>query len=507
MLAAVIYGLHKLFTSPEVDKEQTDEKRQKARQLRLEGKYMSALQEYQELLIADLKIYDPADPKIISDYINISNLYEYLHNYNKALEYQNQALGALKQIHPEMHPSIAIIISDIARLNSKLGNNEEGLKHSTQAYEILCQFLGPNHGEVLVTLNDMGDINYRLHKYEEALKIYEQLLNVYMEKGENQRLIAVCLNKKGSVYLEMKDFEQAIKHFDQAYGILKDVYKSHNHPELSIILDDMALAYEVSGDKEKALEIYQQALTINEEFAEDRPEAKLNSFNQIGRLYSRIGSHDQAIEFFEKALEFAKAHLAIDPSIVASEYSILAICYERMNNLDKALEYITKAIEIESQKGGQNKETALSLSHKGRFLAMKGSLDEGLELCNQALELILRVEPSNIAETGRIYHDVGRCYILKGDVRKAHGYLQKSKKLLEKTHGSDELFLGYLLKDVAEVEFKLGNRTKARELLKNAFKIFKYFLGKDNQVVQDAIRLGEDWEKSALIEKAHTKLN
>jgi len=521
MIAAIIYGIHKLFGSPAFEIEypphrlqninnlrSLDEKRQRAKQLRLEGKYMSALQEFQELLISDLKAYGPTDAKIISDYINISNLYEYLHNYNKALEYQNQALDALRQIHNTMHPSVAIVLSDIARLNSKLGNNEEGLKHATQAYNILCQFLGSNHPEVLVTLNDMGDINYRLHQYEEALKIYDQLLNLYIEKeAENQRLVAVCLNKKGSVYLEIKEFDQAIQHFDRAYGILKDVYKSHNHPELSIILDDMALAYEVSGDKDKALEIYHQALVINEEFAQDRPEAKLNSFNQIGRLYSRMGNHDQAIEYFEKALKFAKANFAIDPSIIASEYSILAICYERMNNLDKALEYISKALEIETQKGGESKEVALSLSHKGRFLALKGSLDEGLELCNNALEIIVRIDPSNIAETGRIYHDIGRCYILKEDIKVAHGFLQKSKKLLEKTHGSDELFLGFCLKDVAEVEFKLGNKVKARELLKNAFKIFKYFLGKDNQVVQDSIRLGEEWEKNALIEKSHTKMD
>jgi len=507
MISAIIYGIQKLAKIE--DKEDMEEKRAQAKQLRAEGKYMSALQAYQEILMHDLKRYGPLDKKIIADYYNISNLYENLHDYKKALEYQKQSLDTMKKMDAAMHPSIAMVMSDIARLNSKLGNNEEGLKNMQQAYEILCKYFGPTHSEVLLTLNDLGDINFRMNRYEEALQIYDKILKVYEEtNGVNQRTFAVTLNKKGSVYLEMKDFKKAIEHFEKAYEILKNVYQSQSHPELSIILDDMALAYEVSGEKDKALELYLQALEINEKFAQDRPEAKLNSFNQIGRLNSRIGNYDQAIEYFEKALNFAKSNLSTDQSLIANEYSILALCYERMNNLDKALEDISKSIEIEFQaKGGESKEAALSLSHKGRFLALKGQNEEGLKLCNEALEIIQRVAPNNVSETGRINHDIGRCYILGGDIRKARGYIRTAKLLLEKTHGSDELFLGFCLKDAAEVEFNLGNRTIARELLKNAFKIFKYFLGKDNQVVIDTIRLDEEWEKFGLMDKSHTKLH
>lgn len=460
------------------------------------------------MLFEDLKEYGPLNSKVIQDYINISNLHEYLRDYKKALDNHNQALKSLKQIHKEMHPSVAIILSDIGRLNSKMGSNEEGLKHCTEAYDFLVKNFGQSHPEVLVTLNDMGDINYRLFQYQEALRIYDQLLTLYSERGGlNQRAIALNLNKKGSVYLEIKDFKKAIEHFEKAYGILSNVYGSQSHPELSIILDDMALAYEVSGSKDKALEFYLKALEINEKFELERPESKLHSFNQIGRLYSRIGTHDKAIEYFEKALEFAQTSLKSNPCLAGTEYSILAICYERMGNLDKALEDIEKAIQIEGKyKGETTKDFALNLSHKGRFMALKGSVLEGLTICNEALAIMEKIGALNTPEGGRINHDIGRCYIIKGDLRKAQRCLHKGVKSLEKTLGSDELFLGYCLKDAAEVEFKLGNRAIGRALLKNTFKIFKHFLGKDNQVVQDSVRLGEEWEKQGLMEKSHTKM-
>lgn len=184
----------------------------------------------------------------------------------------------------------------MGRIYSKIGDNETGLRFCMEALDVMRVQYGDHHPEVLVTMNDIADIHFRMKNFKEAQKMFEKLISQYTSiGGENQRSVAVVLNKLGSVYSESEDFERAIECFEKGIKILNIVNNNKIHPELAILAEDLAGAYETKGDKEKALYWYEEAYKINNEFASERPLPKVNSLNKLGRTYSRLGNMDKAI--------------------------------------------------------------------------------------------------------------------------------------------------------------------------------------------------------------------
>lgn len=63
--------------------------------------------------------------------------------------------------------------------------------------------------------------------------------------------------------------------------------------------------------------------------------------------------------------------------------------YERKEDYEKALKEFEIALEFELlDKNGMTPSGAETLSHRGRVLAMSGAVDEGLKLCQTALNII-----------------------------------------------------------------------------------------------------------------------
>ena len=68
----------------------------------------------------------------------------------------------------------------------------------------------------------------------------------------------------------------------------------------ALTLNDMGPAYAGLGQKQKALEAYNQALAIWRELGNRQGEAL--TINNIGRLYRDLGQHQTALDYYNQAL-------------------------------------------------------------------------------------------------------------------------------------------------------------------------------------------------------------
>lgn len=148
-------------------------------------------------------------------------------------------------------------------------------------------------------------------------------------------------------------------------------------------MEDLASAYECSGDKELAIQNFEASLEINQEFENERPLAVLNSMNKMGRTYSRLGENVKSIEWFEKAMEYCKKKFGENNDKIALQWILLGMLFEKSGEFDKAIQYFEKAhqIEVDANNGRHTKQSAETLSQKGRCIAAAGRLEEGLEFC------------------------------------------------------------------------------------------------------------------------------
>ncbi|MEQ8871308.1 MAG: tetratricopeptide repeat protein, partial [Roseovarius sp.] len=70
-------------------------------------------------------------------------------------------------------------------------------------------------------------------------------------------------------------------------------------------LNNIGSVYDDLGEKQQALEYYQQALPLSQAVGDRAREA--TTLNNIGLVYSDLGEKQQALEYFQQALPLRRA--------------------------------------------------------------------------------------------------------------------------------------------------------------------------------------------------------
>lgn len=154
-------------------------------------------------------------------------------------------------------------------------------------------------------------------------------------------LIAIAYDISGDGERALVFTEKAIKGSE----LINDKYG------LSEILIVLGVLYDEQGNYPMALESYKKALAIDEEL--DNKEGIAMSLNNIANIYNLQDNSDKALEYYKKAL-------AIDEELgikqgVATELSNVGVIYSEQGNYELALEYYEKSLllhrEIEDKTG------------------------------------------------------------------------------------------------------------------------------------------------------------
>ncbi|EDX74926.1 tetratricopeptide repeat domain protein, partial [Coleofasciculus chthonoplastes PCC 7420] len=108
------------------------------------------------------------------------------------------------------------------------------------------------------------------------------------------------------------------------------------------ILDNIGSVYNALGEKQQALEYYQQALSLSQAVGDRAGEA--TTLNNIGGVYSDLGEKQQALEYLQQALFLSQA---VDDR-AGEAITLYNIAYEERSrgNLQLALTQIQASIEI-----------------------------------------------------------------------------------------------------------------------------------------------------------------
>ena len=119
---------------------------------------------------------DTTNTQWIDEYADF--LYEYLAQYNRALEYYQQSLAIKRQVYDESHPDVANSYINIGSIYSAQGDYARALEYYQQDVVIVKQVYGESHPDVAGTYNDIGYVYYAQGDYDHALEYYKKSLAI-----------------------------------------------------------------------------------------------------------------------------------------------------------------------------------------------------------------------------------------------------------------------------------------------------------------------------------------
>ncbi|MEN1762124.1 GGDEF domain-containing protein [Anoxynatronum sibiricum] len=251
----------------------------------------------------------------------LGNVYLYMHNFDRTLEFYGQGLKLADAIH----------------------------------YERMAAGLLNNFGEVYKTLKDYGT----------ALMYYHESLSRH-KRHHRRADMAFPLVNIGMVYCEMGDLEKARQYAGESLQVsrLEDHFVGEGYS-----LHLMGKIAHRQGCLEESIELYQRCLDIISETADVN--LRLDLCVDLYHATKEAGDSDQALIHLLRGLSIAKG-LEIDILIVKF-YSLIATHYEAEGDLSKSVLYYKKYHNLHKQMA------AVEQQNKLRSIAFQMEADEYLE--------------------------------------------------------------------------------------------------------------------------------
>lgn len=184
-------------------------------------------------------------------------------------------------------------------------------------------------------------------------------------------------------------------------------------------LNQIGLVYNNLGESQKALNYYQQALTIFQQHKARKEQG--TTLTNIAAVYRNLGQYQKALEFYQQALALRRAvQDALGEAITLNN---MAAVYDNLGQYKKSLEFYQQALAIfDKVKDGRGKGT--TLNNIGLNYSNQGAYTEALSYYKQALE-ILEAAGDRMG-VGRILTNIGFAYSNLAEYQKALASLEQA---------------------------------------------------------------------------------
>ena len=187
--------------------------------------------------------------------------------------------------------------------------------------------------------------------YREALSHGEYILSQISEPRRDVKLTKF-LFELGSLYHDIGDAKKAIESYEEVLSIDKELY-GNRHPGVAIILSSLGLAWSALGDLKKAIKYGEEALSINNETYGQKHIEVAICLSNLGGAWLARGDSKKAIAYYEEALSIAKELYGQKHPDVVVYLTNLGNVWRVCGNEQKAIKYGEEALLIAKELYGQ----------------------------------------------------------------------------------------------------------------------------------------------------------
>ncbi|MBD3184736.1 tetratricopeptide repeat protein [Candidatus Poribacteria bacterium] len=229
----------------------------------------------------------------------------------------------------------------------------------------------------------------------------------------------------------------------------------------SLLLIEAGKACIVSGNWNKALEIFQRAFKLT-----SSEETKAEALKQMGHIKSKLCEWKEAYDFYRSSLEIYENSGNLSES--GNIYNNLGFNHFEKGEMSKAKGYFYKALDIANE---YNDAILMADTHSnlGIISNSQGKLDETIQYYQKSIDSYKKAgDTHGLAQT---YHNLGMTYAKKEEWKLAGECYQKSMDLCMDIGDNDLLSIIYINR--SQLSLNLYDPSIAKVYCDKAFKIFQ----------------------------------
>jgi len=196
--------------------------------------------------------------RLSTAYLNIGITYYEKQHYNTAIEYLNKSLELkIKNNFSE----IAFTYLNLAKTYSKLNQVKSAQQYYLKSIEAFDREYGPNYYRLASVLFDYGLFLRSIGKEQESFEVHQRALNICLKNyGEKHAYISLAYKHIGNHYFIESDFTKALQYYQKSIMAVVKNFNDTNidqNPSLDSVIFDIGL---LDGLKQKAIALEQFAL-------------------------------------------------------------------------------------------------------------------------------------------------------------------------------------------------------------------------------------------------------
>ncbi len=304
-------------------------------------------------------------------------------SYQEALQKFDAARSLYQRVGKRQDEAYAL--NQMGLISNRLGERQQALDYYKQAL-FQDRLLGDRPNQAIV-LNNIGAVYYALGEKQQALDYYNQVLSLIREMSDRPKEATILnniLNIPANSDVSLRDRPVTPIPLSNILNISPNTRTSSgDRTGEATTLNNIGLAYNDLGDKQKAREYFKQALTLFRAMGDRAKEA--TALTNIGLVYNDLGNQQQALDYYKQALHLRRK-MGDRRGEALTLNNIGVVCSE-LGEKQKAQEYFNQALPLFRAVGDRPGE-ALTLYNIANVKGNFGNLIAALTDIESSIKII-----------------------------------------------------------------------------------------------------------------------
>ncbi|KAI8514308.1 hypothetical protein Bbelb_086320 [Branchiostoma belcheri] len=266
---------------------------------------------------------------------------------------------------------------------------EEAYEKYMQAKQLIEQ---EGDSTILARLySNIGGVYHTRGQHEEAISSVETSLEMWERVKHGPHLgKAITLATLGIVHNFVGNYLKAKEYFERCL-VMRIEMVGEDHPLIGPSKNNLAIAYDKLGEKEKALELHLAALYEKRKWFPKPAQTTVESLNNVAEQYMYRKDYGKALRYLQEAKQMQKEVNYVDGEQSVLSNTNLGKVFIHTEQYEQAEEELQIAVTWYEKRWGTHVWTAEALEFLGRALQGQGRPDEARTVLTRALDMYEKV--------------------------------------------------------------------------------------------------------------------